>query len=181
MATCKKCKCEAKYCGCADKAIPVSPPCGQGTAFCPDPEPCPETFSAECIVYTGDSLPQLGISKGDRLDDIIQRFGLWFLNQVCIDPSTATCASVTGLHTTLISTNQVNLSWTAVSNATSYTIVYSNDNGATWNQIVPDSVNTFFSVTNLLPDTTYLFKVVTNCGTPGSCESLEIEVTTQSV
>lgn len=178
MATCKKCKCESKYCGCADKALSVSPPCGQGTAYCPDPEPCPETFSAECIVYTGDTLPALGITKGDRLDDIIQRFGLWFLNQACIDPALTSCPAVTGLHTTFIGSGQINLSWSAVTGATNYTIIYSSDNGSTWVQLSPASVNTYYSVTNLMSNTTYLFKIVTNCGSPGTCESLAIEVTT---
>lgn len=196
MAVCKKCKCEAKYCGCADKAQPVAPPCEQGTADCPDPEPCGETFSAECIVWTGDDIPQFGIKKGDRLDDIIQRFILWQLSPNCINPYNntfpsdplSTCVAVTGLRTDWISQSQVKLLWTSVIQANSYTVQYSTD-AVTWLSIItPPSTYTttanFFTVSNLTPDTNYYFRIISNCSVAGTCNptySVVIKVKTLDI
>lgn len=191
MTTCKKCKCDSKYCGCADKAHPVAPPCTQGTADCPDPETCAETFSAECIVYTGDDIPQFGIKKGDRVDDIIQRIALWFLNNSCINPYTSfpstpnTCLSVTGFRTNVIGSTFVELVWTQVGTAgVTYTVAYSTD-ATTWIGISPalpqsPTTNNYFSVGNLTANTTYYFKIITNCLPSGSCDSLIIKVKTLS-
>ena len=189
MTTCKKCKCDSKYCGCADKAIPAAPPCTQGTADCPDPETCAETFSAECIVYTGDDIPQFGIKKGDRVDDIIQRIALWFLNNSCINPYTSfpttpnSCFSVTGFRTQVVGSTFVSLVWTQVGTAgVTYTVAYSTD-AVSWIGISPalpqtPTVNNHFSVGNLAPNTTYYFKIITNCVPSGSCDSLIIKVKT---
>lgn len=194
MAVCKSCKCEPKYCGCADKAQPVAPPCEQGTADCPDPEPCGETFSAECIVWTGDDMPQFGIKKGDRLDDIIQRFILWQLSPNCINPYVSfpntlnTCVPVTGLRTDWISQSQVKLVWTPVVQANNYTIQYSTD-ATTWLNITtpPNTYTTaanFFTVSNLVPDTNYYFRIISNCSSSGACNpaySVIIQVKTLDV
>jgi hypothetical protein len=185
MATCKSCKCESKYCGCADKAIPTAPPCGQGTADCPEPEPCSETFSAECIVWTGDDLPQFGIQKGDRLDDIIQRIILWQLTPGCINPYDSqfpndplnNCVAVTGLHTTQIAASYVKLVWTSSPTALNYTVVYKKVTDPTWTAVTPNTTTNYFTVLNLAANTNYYFKIVTNCAS-GSCESLILELNT---
>lgn len=185
MAVCKTCKCEPKDCGCADKAIPAAPPCGQGTADCPEPEPCAETFSAECIVWTGDDLPQYGIQKGDRLDDIIQRIALWQLTPGCINPYDSqfpndppnNCVSVTGLHSTIISASQVKLVWTPSPTAVTYTVLYKKPSDISWTAVTPNVTSNYFTVLNLDDLTTYYFKVKTNCAS-GNCDSLVLELTT---
>jgi len=73
-------------CGCDDVGLTTPPPCNTGTLDCPTPDPCPETFCAGCVVYCGDSIVDLGINKGDRMDVIIQMLALYQTNPGCITP-----------------------------------------------------------------------------------------------
>jgi hypothetical protein len=86
MSNTKNCQHTAP-CGCGDESLMTPPPCNTGTPECPTPDPCPETFCAGCLVYCGDSIVDLGISQGDRMDVILQRIALWFTNPGCIAPS----------------------------------------------------------------------------------------------
>ena len=192
MAVCKKCKCEPKYCGCADKAIPAAPPCGQGTADCPDPEPCAETFAAECIVYTGDSMPELGITKGDRMDKVIQALGMWILNPLCQQPYQGNfnnqvpndCVGVIDVKTETITSSSITLSWDASPTAQTYTVAWAEVpppmTSLSW-MSVTNLTSTVTTVANLDPSTEYYFKVTTICdeGPPTVyCESLVIKAKT---
>ena len=186
MAVCKTCKCEPKYCGCADKAIPTGPFCG--SLSCPDPEPCAETFSAHCIVYTGNSIPELGIMKGDRVDDIIQRLVTYLLNPDCVAPFSDfnnqvanTCLAVVDLHVQSISTTQAVLGWTSPAYATSYDVSYG---------VVPDvgdpivwittstPVINSFTISGLTSNTSYYFKISSYCDAGGPCDSIVIQANT---
>lgn len=73
----KKKKCGHNVgCGCEDQPLMTPPPCGQGTANCPDPEPCSETFKPECVVWTAENLicdSTVIATAGDRLDVILER------------------------------------------------------------------------------------------------------------
>jgi hypothetical protein len=40
-------------CGCADQALETVHTCESDTTACPNPDPCPETFSAGCNIWTG--------------------------------------------------------------------------------------------------------------------------------
>lgn len=65
-----------KPCGCEDQPLMTPPPCNQGTPECPDPDPCPETFRAECVVWTGPDLicnSTVIATAGDRLPLILER------------------------------------------------------------------------------------------------------------
>lgn len=73
-------------CGCNDVPLKTPPPCATGTPECPTPDPCPETFCAGCVVYCGDSIIDVGINKGDRMDVIIQQLALFLTNPGCITP-----------------------------------------------------------------------------------------------
>jgi len=87
-------------CGCDDVGFTTpSAPCETGTLDCPTPDPCPETFCAGCVVYCGDSIIDVGINKGDRMDVIIQMLALYQTNPGCITPVT------TGAITSLVVTN----------------------------------------------------------------------------
>jgi len=73
-------------CGCGDTGLTTPPPCGTGTNECPTPDLCPETFCAGCVVYCGDSIVDVGINQGDRMDVIMQRLALFLTNPGCITP-----------------------------------------------------------------------------------------------
>jgi hypothetical protein len=73
-------------CGCEDTPLTSGTPCASGTPECPTPDPCPETFCAGCVVYCGDSIADIGIDQGDRMDVILQRLALFLTNPGCITP-----------------------------------------------------------------------------------------------
>jgi hypothetical protein len=73
-------------CGCGDVGLTTSPACNTGTMECPSPDLCPETFCAGCVVYCGDSIVDVGINQGDRMDVIMQRLALFLTNPGCITP-----------------------------------------------------------------------------------------------
>lgn len=77
-------------CGCGDKGYitPPAPPCETGTIDCPTPDPCGETFCAECIPYCGDTIVDLGIMQGTRMDVVVQMLALFLTNPSCITPPT---------------------------------------------------------------------------------------------
>jgi len=65
------------------------------------------------------------------------------------------------LTATAVSPTQINLSWTAPLNATSFKIEQSLNGGSTWSAIVADTglAETNYYVTGLVPNTQYTFKV----------------------
>jgi len=73
-------------CGCGDTGLTTPTSCNTGTNECPSPDLCPETFCAGCVVYCGDSIVDLGINQGDRMDVILQRLALFLTNPGCITP-----------------------------------------------------------------------------------------------
>lgn len=185
MATCKKCKCNDKYCGCADKAIPVSPPCGQDTLYCPTPEPCAETFSAGCVVYTGDSIVDLDILKGDRMDVIVQKLVL-AITGGCI--ATGGCESPVGLKVTYLSPTIVKIAWDLSDNSAQYNVEWKLSTSGVFNNVsaalTPGPTNEY-TITGLLADTTYYLRVKSTCtavppNPAAVCYSVTISFTTPS-
>jgi len=171
--------CKTKLpCGCDDHALGTPPPCETGTVTCPNPDPCAETFSAACVVYTGDSIVDLGINRGDRLDSILQRIGLWLTNPGCITPGSS-CLAVLDLHSTLIGSSSVVLAWSAVSTAINYTVEYKQASALSWilNPTLGPVAFPVDTIAGLLSNTEYDIRVNAGCAM-GSCYSLTIRVKT---
>lgn len=170
--------CKKMPCGCDDHPLGTPPPCEIGTVTCPNPDPCAETFSAACVVYTGDSIVDLGINRGDRLDSILQRIGLFLTNPGCIT-SGSTCLAVIDLHSTSIGTSTVVLAWSAVATATNYTVEYKAVGALTWilNPTIAISANPTDTIAGLVTGTEYDIRVNAGCAL-GSCYSLTIRVKT---
>lgn len=169
-------------CGCADKGLVTNPPCAQNTPECPNPDPCPETFSDQCIVHMGDTIVDLDIKKGDRLINIIQKLSLLITNPSCILPG-AVCQSPVGLRSTSIYTTSIKLAWDPTPNATSYQVEYKTASALTWtlNPVVSQSSSPVDTIGNLTTNTEYHIRVRAICGIePVTCPSVTISVKTKS-
>ncbi len=91
--------------------------------------------------------------------------------------SSSACNVPTGLFASNITTNQAQLSWTAVSGAVSYTLEYKLASASIW---IPVSVtNTFHNLSLLTANSTYNYRVKTNCATNSSAFSSTFSFTTE--
>lgn len=176
MSNCKKCK--IKNCGCLDKGLTTNPPCEQNTIICPDPEACSETFSGECIRYTGDTIIDNDIQYGDNFNEIVQKLTLMILNPLCSDYIGGTCLSVLNIRSTSIGTTSITIKWDASSTAVTYDFKYKLASAVIWTTIPALSITTLSQVvTGLVTNTDYNFRVDSNC-VSGVCFSLTILVKT---
>ena len=85
----------------------------------------------------------------------------------CSGGGTVTCGTPTGLTASSIANTSANVSWSAVTGATSYNLDYKTAAATTWTSI--NTTATSRSLTGLTASTTYNFRVQAVCGsTPGS-------------
>jgi fibronectin type 3 domain-containing protein len=97
--------------------------------------------------------------------------------------STSTCtppAAPTGLTASGVSSSQINLSWTASSGATSYTVSRSTTSGGPYSS-VGTATTTTFSNTGLAASTTYYYVVSASNGTCASGNSAQASAATSAV
>lgn len=174
-------RCKTKPCGCKDTGLTTNPPCSQNTVDCPNPEQCAETFSGECIIYTGDTIvdPVTGIpiiQYGERFNEIAQMLILMITN-----PS---CANNTALNvmTTAITTTTTIIKWNPVLLATSYIVEYKAASSLIWIPMPPIIVpgTTLQAIGGLLPNTDYQVRVQTICPST-TCYSLTILLRTKLI
>jgi len=162
-------------CGCDDVGFSSPPPCGTGTPECPTPDPCPETFCAGCVVYCGDSIVDMGINKGDRMDVIIQMLSLYLTNPGCITPVT------TGAITSLVITT-AGLGYTASSSFPNTPLLGGTGTGAI-GTVVTGTNGEILSVTVTTPGTGYtegdvLVPDAGVVGTPSTVAAFTISIIT---
>lgn len=170
----RKCGCE-KPCGCQDDVFTTKSTCSLPPE-CFNPEQCSETFSSECIVYTGDNIADLGIIKGARMTDVIQILINAIVNPGCTLP-TAPCLSVVGFKSTIINQTTATFVWTPITGALNYQIEYKLVPSLTWT-VGTATTNSYDTIGGLNPNTQYYVRVSTNCGT-SSCFSLTLLITTK--
>jgi hypothetical protein len=151
-------------------------PCETGTPECPTPDPCPETFRAACVVYTGDTIVDLGLEKGERLDVILQRLTLMITNPGCVIPSSS-CLAVVGLLSSNITSTTVDLTWVPVATAINYSVEYKEAASAVW-IITPPITEPEAMLGGLTPDTDYHIRINAICAA-GACYSVTIQIKTQ--
>jgi len=83
--------------------------------------------------------------------------------------TTAACGNPTGLTTSGITTNSANVSWTAVTNATSYAVEYKLSSATTWTVFIASQTTTSASLTGLASNTVYNWRVLAACAAgPGA-------------
>lgn len=153
------CGCK-KACGCGDDVITTPLTCN--APECTKPETCSETFSADCVIYTGDTIANLGITKGMKLSDVVQLLVLALTNPGCIYP-TSPCQSVLGLNTTAIAQTTASIAWNSVVGAINYQTEYRAISSAIW-VVNPVTTGTTDVIGVLVPNTDYYIRVKTNCG-----------------
>jgi hypothetical protein len=73
------------------------------------------------------------------------------------------CGDPTGLTTASITANSAAISWTAVTNATSYAVEYKLNSAATWTVLSAAQSTTTASLTGLTPGTAYNWRVIATC------------------
>jgi len=93
--------------------------------------------------------------------------------------TTAACSNPTGLTTSSITMTNANLAWTAVANATNYTVEYKLNSATTWTVLSAAQTTTTASLTGLTAGTLYNWRVRANC-TNGSATSTQVNFTTLS-
>lgn len=170
--------CKTKKCGCEDKGLNTPTPCIHDTFECPNPDPCPETFSADCVIYTKDTIVDTGILNGSSLSNNLQIISLWLTNPLCMDPNAA-CKSVPYLYSTTITPTTIKVGWTPNGVPVNYQVEYKLATSPTWtlNPLIP---NTQFTDTigGLTPDTNYHIRVNSLCSGI-NCYSVTILVKTK--
>lgn len=174
-------KCKTKPCNCADQGLTTQPPCAQNTPDCPDPEQCAETFSGECIIYTGDTIVDNDIQYGDRFNEIIQKLTLMILNPNCTDIASP-CLSALGLMSTALTTTTASFKWDAVTTALTYEFSYKEATALVWTTIPAIPISAFPTriLTGLTANTDYHVRVTSVCAT-GACFSLTILIRTKPI
>jgi len=159
MSNCSKCgSCED--CNCVPKGMTTPNYCPSDLPPCPQPSPCNETFDSNCVIYTGEDLPCIGVETGDTVQEIIMQLEDKLAPFFCLE-----CASlvVPANGATNIAYNQ-SLTWNMVPGATSYDVYFGT------NAVNPPLVSTGQILTTytypypLLPNTTYYWKVVPKNG-----------------
>lgn len=168
----KNCGC-SKPCGCGDTVLKTPPVC---PPTCENGDPCPETFDAKCVIYTGDSIANLNILNGMNMSDILQLISIAITNSGCIYPGSP-CMSAIGFYSTIKTSTSISVKWLAATGVSSYQVEYRLTTSPTW---ISNSITTNLtdSIGPLLPNSSYYIRVKSICG-PVSCNSLTILVTTK--
>lgn len=175
---CNTCNKHKEECGCT-KSLSTSDLCNT-LPDCPNPEKCPETFDAGCVVYMGDTIIDLDIKTGDRMDQVLQKLVLALTNPGCVLPN-STCNAVLGLATTSISSTIINLKWLVAANAISYSVEYRAISSLTWliNPTLAPTITQDY-ISGLTPGTEYYIRVNTICSS-GNCYSVTLKVKTKVI
>ena len=173
---CHKCaKCESD-CGCGNDVL-LTPNNCPSNLDCPNPEKCPETFSANCVVWTADTIADLGIIKGMKLSDAIQRLIGAIVNPGCNYP-TDPCSSVVGFYSTNVAKTTASFKWGEVIGATGYQVEYRLTSSPSW-LANPQTTNLYDTIGTLLANSDYYVRVKTICGV-NVCYSLTLLIKTKS-
>ncbi len=90
------------------------------------------------------------------------------------------CGTATGLTSSSVTTTSANVSWTAVSSATSYAVDYKLNSSGTWTSFSTAQTGTTASLTGLASGTLYDWRVTATCAS-GTGAAATAQFTTQTV
>jgi len=103
----------------------------------------------------------------DGILEIFGNTGSSYTSDIAIDNicfGTATCTPPTALNETNITSNSATVRWTGSSTATSYRIEYKVASNATWLLAANGTSGSQLGLTNLIPGSTYDWRIRSNCG-----------------
>lgn len=172
--------CKKKACGC-EEGLTTPVPCIHDSLTCVGADPCAETFSTDCLIYSKDTIVDIGILKGDNLTNILQIISLLITNPVCMIPG-ALCKSVLNLQSQLVTSTAIKVGWiSAGTTPLSFQVEYKQDTSSTW-LLNPPLANNIFTdtISGLLPNTSYHIRVNSICSVSQSCYSVTILVKTNN-
>lgn len=163
--------CKTKNCGCADVGLTTNPPCAQNTVACPTPNPCGETFSSDCIIYTNVGLvfkdavvvpANIPVSEAIQiLFDLIQ--------------NTTNVHGLVYLHAPAVTMTSINLAWNLIDGETTGYNVYIRPAGLGPYTLITTVTTPYTTVTGLTTATAYEFYVE---GISTAIQSLVVNITT---
>lgn len=189
--------CNNKNCGCQDTGLTTPFPCSSPP--CPNPEPCPETFSDCCVIHNGDSFTYVynqtlaqaenvvegpipvvttgfSILQGERLCDTWQRFIAYY---ECGNTDTQTPY---GLKSKSITSSTITIGWTPVTLVDFYQVFYAPVSTGVFVSagIVTPSSNPTITISGLTANTNYYVYVRATYQDINSCNSVSLILTTLS-
>lgn len=182
---CSKC---SSSCGCSDTAL--TNPCTY-TDCSVGSERCDDIQCTECVSYCGTSF-QIGssgsllqISKGERLDSIIQKFAMILSNGLGACTSNDLQHDPFNVYAGVITSSTASILWNGTWSGSTGVNIYYNTQIAPGSWVLANStpiVTTVFNytITNLLANTAYKVKVV-NVGNSSSCKPIEILFSTLAI
>jgi len=175
---CTKC---SQSCGCADTALTNActyTDCSVGS------ERCSDVQCAECVSYCGTSfqigaaLTRITITKGERLDSIIQKYAMILSNGLGACTSTDVVHDPYNVYGGLITSSTINVIWDGIYSGSSGFNVYVDTqvNPSGWvlqnSAVIVPSINNY-TISNLAASTAYKVKVQ-DAGIGAGCKPLEI-------
>ncbi len=176
---CNKCNTN-KNCGCNDSALTT--PCTYSDCSIGS-ERCEDVQCAECVSYCGTTFEVgnvnnlIKIESGERLDSIIQKFALLLSQGLGPCTSDDVHHAPYNVFATAITNNSAIIQWNNISTDTvTFDVEYSSDNGVTWLTATTGLINTIYSytLTGLLPSTTYKVRIVSTDSLLATCTSVVI-------
>jgi len=157
---CNKCGNNGK-CGCNDSVLHIPPSCTPNPN-CPVPNPCPEEFSTDCIIYTGPTLLCEGEVEGTLEEQIINGTTMAEMVQLLVS-FTCTGNFSSGrfnLRQTVLTNNSVALTWDNFFYDTSFEVYVKLSSAPIVSFVLAGTVTVnYTTITSLLPATSYDFYV----------------------
>lgn len=165
--SCGQTNCNNLTCGCADHSLTT--PCNYTGKNCPDGshEKCEQLYCENCVANCESKLEfeitnttSFIIEKGERLSATLQKLVQYVINPACVTAGNEILNIMPGTTTS----TSVQITWDAIgtnNSATALRVRVKTPAAAGWSNITPTlpTSSTSYTITNLLPNTEYMFSV----------------------
>lgn len=162
-------------CGCNDTPLTTGSPCGDGIQC--QGNPCAENFCAECIVWCGPGLPNIGIKTGMNLYTVFQLLDSNISSASCVDDTDACKSVLLGLPT--VTSTTIDIPFTQVTDGTqTHTVTLTDVSTGTPTQYPISTGATNILIEGLSVNSEYKLFITSVCVDTTSCQSAEILIKT---